>query len=143
MNGDRIVAEWENDVLNGEGVYYAKNGKEREAVWKGGMMIPKGDQDRCCYGNAYLNIFLVLLSLGCLSMLAAGDTNGAVLGFLFYFIQLGEAICCNSTYGYLNNIIALKDTGVVINNLKATRPVITFRIQNYHYETRIEHYKDA
>merc|ERR1712100_639933 len=107
------------------------------------MMIPIGEQDHCCCGNAILNIILVVITFGCLGMAASDPATGVMLFVIFYIVQLSESTCCSSTYRYLKNIIALRNTGVEINKLKATRPHISFTIQNYHCETRVEHYKDA
>ena len=43
QNGDKIDAVWEDNVLNGEGVYIYANGNQVEAVWNGGIMIPLGN----------------------------------------------------------------------------------------------------
>lgn len=110
MNGDRIIAEWENDILNGKGEYIYKNGDTKECVWKNGLMIPLGEQDKCCYGNSYLNALLILLTIGCVVVSPA-------LAAILWIVMVAEATCCNSTSRYLGNIIALKNTGVTINNL--------------------------
>lgn len=38
---------------------------------------------------------------------------------------------------------SLSDTQKKIDKLKKKAPKIVWHIQNYHYETRVEHYKDA
>ena len=76
-------------------------------------------------------------------MIAEGGAGLVVIAMFFWIVQLCES-CCGTTYKYLNNIEALNSTGVMINNLKRTRPEITFKIQNWHMETRTKHvtYKD-
>jgi hypothetical protein len=68
-----------------------------------------------------------------------GGDSGPIYFFVgaavSYILQLIESMC-SSTYRYVSNVESLKDTGIIIDKLKMTRPEIIFHIQNYHYETR-------
>ena len=112
MNGDKIIAEWENDILNGKGEYILKTGDRKEAVWKQGLMIPIGEeQDKKDYDNSGCNIILIVCCI------VGYLVSKGVLGYLFWFIMMLEAIYFCSTGKYLRNIIALKNTGKTINEL--------------------------
>ena len=52
-----------------------------------------------------------------------------------YALQFVETLL-SSTRGYLWNATPLTEMAKLLNNLKMTRPRITFKVQNYHFETR-------
>ena len=65
-------------------------------------------------------------------------TMGMGGAWIIYII----ASCCAPATWYINNTVNVNQVFKNIENAIAAAPICKLHIQNYHYEDRVEHYKD-
>uniref|UniRef100_A0A7S3VZY5 Uncharacterized protein n=1 Tax=Strombidinopsis acuminata TaxID=141414 RepID=A0A7S3VZY5_9SPIT len=140
-NGDLVEATWENDRMHGKGTITSNGGEPKEYIWYYDMKIDQVDQDACC-DRMLLNaccclLFLIVPIVGLIAK------NAAIFGGCVVIW------CCNmcefylsKSRGYLSKQSSLSATQDKIKHLKKKGPKIEWHIQNYHYETRVTHYRD-
>jgi len=139
--GEVVETTWENDRLHGKGTITA-NGETKEYIWYYDMKIDQVDQDDACCDRMVLNICC------CVSMLIAPIVaviikSNALFGLcvLCWICNVGEFMM-SKTFGYLQKQVTLSEVQDKIKHLKKKGPKVVWHIQNYHYETRVEHYRD-
>ena len=69
----------------------------------------------------------------------AGGYAGSVVFYLFYICYS----CCTNSTKYICNVVDIAQVFVNIDAAIEAPPEIHWTIQNYHYETRVEHYTDS
>lgn len=106
------------------------------------MKIDQSSQDPYC-DRAWLNI-LFYACVMIVPIVFIVSKNGAAWALIL--------VCCigncieaskSKTMEYLKKKKSLSDTQKKIVKCQKKAPKIIWHIQNYHYETRTEHYKDA
>ncbi len=64
-----------------------------------------------------------------------------MIGVILYFVMICESYC-SRTYAYLDNIENADASEQVVNQTRMAAPQIHFRMQNYHYETRVTYHNN-
>eukprot|EP01083_Nonionella_stella_P295016 1002698_1 len=60
-----------------------------------------------------------------------------------YLLYIIEATCCSSSFKYLKNSMDGQTVYQWVANIKQNAPRIWWKVECYHYETRVEHYTDS
>ena len=143
-NGELLVGEWENGVLNGPGyIILAGEKKKHSARWFNGVRVELTGQFYYwwMWGTLLQIITLCLLYLLIFEKPQTGPNKGEIawsqlygIG-LFWLFSMCEAYCC-TTYRFLHKISSVDEMISYTNRVRATRPKISYRIECYHHVTK-------
>lgn len=150
-DGAFLFGTWQDDRLNGLAKFKKKGSTEFEfVIYKNDMQIKSTKGGIKCEDCCYL-IFAIMLMLGGYCALPLYFLNGTslhnnehtfwILGgcYLFYMIYS----CCTSSSKYLRNCTDVDQVFRNIDMAIRSPPKVSFRIQCYHYETRIHTSTDS
>lgn len=79
-------------------------------------------------------LFYCMIPLGLIQ-----DPDLCFLMIVIFIIYITHA-CCIASTKFIHNVVGLEKTFENIDNAIKAAPQVSFHIQNYHYETRVETY---
>ena len=151
--GNSSKVEFKNNVKNGRGIYKPVGGKEIQCVWFEDLRVPENSEsfsvnkDRMLCENIMMVIFYSLF-FGMIRVLTYFLSNEElyfwgipvmVVSGMFMVILICCAVCSanmSRAVKFAENVIEPKEIRDIIGKLKKERPIETWSISCYHYESR-------